>query len=227
MESTKSEFEEACDKFEGAAERELELARQEQAGLYKLGQAHNAEVRLSSQLRGGASLNMASPDMEELLRLFNGQKQALNDQQAMVAMRAAALDRTRTDKKEAAEQVAEHYRSLVMQAHAMLKQRYGKTPSRFALWGNVNEAEMAWRVVTLNQLLCHVQNRVPGSITALRHLLSGDTFRIRVMRGSFVRMDNAMKEIRPTTEYHIPKDMPARDAFEAVLTGRAELAAYA
>ena len=44
MESTMSEFAEACEKFEGAAQRELELARQEQDWLYKLGQAHNTEV---------------------------------------------------------------------------------------------------------------------------------------------------------------------------------------
>ena len=164
-------------------------------------------------------------DTDELLRVFTARKQALDDQQAMIGTLIAALDRARADKKQAAEQVAEHYRSLVTQAHAMLKERYGKTPSRFALWGNANEAEMAWRVVTLNQLLCFVQTCVPGSLATLRHLLSGDSFRIRVMRGFFVRVDGAMKEIRPTAAYHVPKDIPVRDAFEAVLTGRAELAA--
>ena len=226
MESTKSEFEEACDKFETAVQRELELPRQEQSLLHKLGLAHNAEVRLSSQLRNGSeSLNVASLDTtDELLRVFTARKQSLNNQQAMIGMLTAALDRTRTDRKQAAEQVAEHYGSLVTQAHAMLKQRYGKTLSRFALWGNANEAEMAWRVVTLNQLLYPVQTRVPGSLATLRHLLSGDSFRIRVVRGFYVRVDGAMKEIRPTAAYHVPKDIPMRDAFEAVLTGRAGLA---
>ena len=226
MESTMSEFAEACEKFEEAAQRGLELVRQEQDRLEKLGLTHKKEVSLLSQLRNGSeSLNVASADTDELLRNYTARRQALDLQQAMIGTLIAALDRTRTDKKQAAEQVAEHYRSLVTQARAILKERYGKTPSRFSLWGNANEAEMAWRVITLNQLLYLVQTRVPGSLATLRHLLSGDSFRIRVVRGFFVRVDDAMKEIRPTAAYHVPKDIPARDAFEAVLTGRADLAA--
>lgn len=227
MESTMSEFAEACEKFEGAAQRGLELVRQEQDWLYKLGQAHNKEVSLLSQLRNGSESLSKSPisdTTDELLGVFTARKQALDHQQAMIGTLIAALDRAREDKRQATAQATEHYSSLVTQAHAMLKERFGKTPSRFALWGNANEAEMAWRVVILNQLLCHVQTRVPGWLVALRLLLNGDTFSIRVVRGFFVRVDGAMKEIRPTAACHVPQDIPARDAFEAVLTGRAGLA---
>ncbi|THJ24512.1 MAG: hypothetical protein CAF45_004895 [Nitrospira sp. CG24E] len=229
MEPTHSrkEIAEFCDRFEAAVQRELELARQEQHWLYELGLAHNEEVSLSSQLRNGReSLHAASPGMDELLGVVTTRRQSLDHQQTMVGILAATLDRTRTNKKQAASEVADHYRSLMKHAHATLKERYGKIPSRFSLWRDTDEAELSWCIVTLNQLLSQVQNRIPGSLAALRHLLSGEPFRLRVMRGFFVRVDQAMKEICPTDEgvaYQVPQDLPKRDAFEAILTGRAEL----
>jgi hypothetical protein len=229
--NSRNEIAEIGDGFEAAVQRERGLARQIQSLLHNLGLAHNAEVRLSSQLRNGSeSLNVASADTDELLNAYTARKQALDHQQAMIGTLTSALDRARADKKQAAEQVAEHYGSLVKQAHATFKARFGKTPSRFAFWKDANEAEMAWRVVVVNQLLYQVQTRVPGSLAAVRLLLSGEPFRLRVMRGFFLEHDGEMKAIRPTPDgvtYQVPQNIFPRDAFEAVLTGRAELVAGA
>ena len=131
MESTKTydEFIEACDRFELADEREMELAQQEQHWLHALGSAHADEVRMASQLHAGNSLdspNMASSNRDELLRACNGRTQAFNDQQVMVGMLAATLERTRADKKRVAEQAAQG--SRVDQARPVLHRRQENRP---------------------------------------------------------------------------------------------------
>lgn len=225
---SRNEIAEICDRFEAARQRELELAQQEQDLIHRLAQARLSEVQSANQLRNGDESPSQDPD--ELLRTYSNRRRDLVDQQAKVAMLTATLDRTRNSKKQAACEVAEHYRLLAKQAHDALKERYGRSPARFSLWSPANEAEMAWRTVMLNQLLYLVQTRVPDSLAALRLLLTGEPFRLRVVRGFFVRVDSAMKQIGPTIEgaaVHVPKDIPARDAFETMLVGRVELAPWA
>jgi len=231
--TTKSleEFAAALDAFLAAVRAEKDLVHQEERHLTEFGRLRSRHTALQHSLRaigGQCGMDALLDNPQAIVEAVSARQQELETSRLQCEVFARALDDLRTRRARAAEQVALTITTLRKQARELLEARYGKQ-RLFSRWSDELAGAYEWRKCMLGQLLALVSSDPERGCALLTCFFAEKpSFTLSVQRGFWISENSGLREIRPTTGgevYAVPKDLPLRDGFECVLTGRAQLAA--
>ncbi|MDF0674233.1 MAG: hypothetical protein P0120_07800 [Nitrospira sp.] len=234
MKTTNSvdEFAEACEAFRSAVKIEKDLCLLEQQCIADFGLSKSQHVALQQTMRaeGGYAVEALLADPQACVKMITARQQELEAQRIQCESIARALEKTRERRKSAAVDTSMALSILRKQAMKLLEARHGKQ-RLFGLWNDELERTYAWRRSTLGQLLALAICDADRGCALLKCFFrEKEGFGLHVRRGFFVVGEGGLREIRSTEQgdvRQVPSDLSYCEAFESVLTGRAEIVGVA
>lgn len=222
---------EHCDAVRSAVTAEKGLVRHEERLIAELGRSRSHNIALQQSLRAGGghlAVDALLDHPQDVVETVGVRQKELETSRLQCDVLARGLDDVRQRRARAAEAVSLAMNTLRKQALELVEARYGKK-RLFMWWSDEKAATYEWRRSILGQLLFFTLSD-PERGCALLEFFFAETggFALTVRRGFWVAGDAGLREIRPTADgavYAVPKDLSLRDAFESVLTGRADLVA--
>lgn len=233
MDFTKNldEFAEACSIFQSAVMDEKELVRNEELFLAESGRSRSEHIALQySQSSFGRQYTSETllDNPQAIVETVSIRQRELEALRLQCEVFVSALDDVRNRRMRAATTTALAASTLRKQAMELLEARYGKR-RWFSWWTDEREQVYVWRRSVLWQLLALASRDAEDACRLLRYFFREDEgFALHVRRGFRIASGAGFHDIKPTESgqvCEVPKDLPAREAFESVLAGRAELVA--
>jgi hypothetical protein len=221
----------AMDSFRSAVAEEKAIAQQCERLVGEFGKVRSQHAALHfslTSLRGQHASDALLENFHAIVETLAARQKDLESLRFRCEVYANALHDVDARRSRAAEQVSLAMNTLRKHALELLEMRYGKKRS-FSWWNDAKAETYEWRRSILWQLLAFASNNPEHGCALLKSFFAESAgFALTVRRGFWITGEAGLREIRPTADgevYAVPKDLGLREAFEAALTGRADLVA--